>query len=303
MNEAQAARVLNSVLAVLAGSVLLTCLTAPPLFNAVLWIGREWDWSPLRRLSFEPLMTRLFMIYLVLGLTWAYRRLGDINAASIGLLPGLRWPQRVGRGILIGFVSVCIVLLPALWSGAWMWEPDAWTRIVTRLLHFAVGALLISYIEEVFFCGTCFGALRRLVHWFPAALAVSVTFALIHFLRPQHPEGIVYGQMWTGFSLLPHLLRITSDVRFYFPFGLTLFLMQLTICTYYQRQGHVYHVIGLHAGWVLGLQSARLFFKPDPLVDSFWYDSSNLARTYAASLLIGVFLLHALYARRSRHAD
>ncbi len=286
-------RMLRAVLLLIATAFLLACGTAPFIFNGLIAVGRAVPMlEGLRDLYFEEVISRLALIYLLLGFYPAVRLAGARSMAEFGLVGGVRWTREIVRGWLAGVLSVGLLFVIAWLSGAYVWAPDTWGRVAGRVVGYLVGGLLIGLIEETFFRGALFGLLRRIVAWLPAALAVSVFFSLVHFLRPEHPTGIVHGHWYSGFRLIPHLVRVTHDVEFYFPFALTLLLMGLVLCALYRRQGHLYFIIGLHAGWVLMLQGGRRFFDRDPDVLGWLFGTSdNMGRSWAATaLLAGLFI-------------
>lgn len=281
-------RVLNAVLLLMLGAVVLACITAPWIFNALIHLGRTVEaWEGLRDLEFEEVMARLVLIYLVLGFVPAIRLGGARTSSAVGLVRGVDWKREIGRGWSLGVGSIAALYMIALLLGAFVWSPAGWGRVAARLPGYLVGGLIIGLVEEVFFRGALFGYLRKVVHWIPAAVVISLFFAFVHFLRPESPSGIVHGEWHTGFLLLPYAFYITARLEHYFPFALTLFMMGMVLSFIYQREGRLYHIIGLHAGWVLALQLGRTLFERNVEAWGFLFGAAdNLARSWAALIML-----------------
>lgn len=290
-------RVLNAVLLLIVAAVLLACGTAPWIFNALIYLGRSVEaWEALRDLEFEEVIARLVLIYLVLGFVPAIRWGGARTLSAVGLARGTDWKGEVWREWLLGVGSIVGLYMIALLLGACVWEPDGWGRVAGRLPGYLVGGLIIGLVEEVFFRGMLFGYLRKVIHWLPAALVVSLFFAFVHFLRPESPSGIVCGEWHTGFSLLPHTFYITARLDHYIPFALTLFMMSMVLCFSYQREGRLYRIIGLHAGWVLALQLGRMLFARNLEVWGFLFGAAdNLARSWAALVMLLILWIWVVF--------
>ncbi len=297
-----ALRLLNAVLLLIVAAFLLACITAPWIFNGLIALGRNVAvLEELRDLRFEEIISRLVLIYLILGFYPAVRLGGASSFAPLGLTRDVPRIRAIGRGWLLGVVSVGALYVLGAVTGILVWAPDSWGRLVGRIIGYFIGGLLIGVIEEVFFRGALFGLLRRLVHWVPAALAVSAFFSFVHFLRPDSPTGIVYGEWYTGFALVPHMFHTTDQPGFYIPFALTLFVMSLVLCVLYRRHGHLYMIIGLHAGWVLALGAGRFFFDRATQVESVFFGTSvNLARSWAALTLLVLMLIWAAVPKTKR---
>jgi uncharacterized protein len=275
-------------------AVLLACLTAPPLFNLLLRVARTVPLlDSLRDATFEQVISRITLIYLILGGVVLHRWLRPVRWRTIGLPPlPSRW--RIMRsGWFLAAATILPLLLLAWASGSYVWHPGSMARVVSRIVAYFAAGLLISCIEEVLFRGALFGSLRRRLHWLPAAILISLFFSLVHFFRPEFPAGIAHAHWDSGFRLLPHIFYRTTETAHYIPFSINLFLMSLGLCVLCYRMGHIYFIIGLHAGWVFCLQLGRVLFRnvhPDhPLFGV----SANISRSWSATLMLVLFLVYA----------
>lgn len=114
----------------------------------------------------------LLLLYggLVALLAWRWRREP----------PCVRWGRprpALGIGVL-GVIFVCLqrLCLGSAWQPVW---PSSAAWVSALLLAFPIAA-----VEEGVFRGYLYGSLRHQMRPLPAALAVSLFFALVHLFRP-----------------------------------------------------------------------------------------------------------------------
>lgn len=294
-SENKGQRQLLGLSALILGSVLLACTTAPAVFNAIQGLREA---VPAFREAldypFGRVISRLFLLYLVGGFLPCLKWAGIRSPADFGFGPHPAWKREICRGWRMGMYSIGMLLLIAWATGSFVWEPAAAGRMVSRSMAYLIGGLLIGLFEEGFFRGGLFGGARRVFHWIPSMLVLSAFFSFVHFIRPESPEVIETAHWYTGFHILPHLLYQSDIVWKYMPFALNLFLMGVVLTLLFQRQGHVYYISGMHAGWVMALQMGRLLFGNDP--DRLLYVfgiSPNIGRSWAATALLIVMAILA----------
>lgn len=143
--------------------------------------------------------------------------------ASIGLASEKKG-KRFLRGWAIG-VGTSFTVVAAIWA-AGGYEARAFgealgsPKALMSIALLAVGFAVQSSAEELLFRGWLLSAMARKVHVAVAAGAVSTVFALLHFSPGQH-------------------LLVT----------LNLFLFGVFTCAWAVRGGHIWTVMGWHAGW------------------------------------------------------
>ncbi len=279
---------LRGIGAVVLGAILVSCLSAPPIFNG---LTRLADFFPQSRhltdLEFGRVVTRAFLVCLVLFSWMAVRRMHSWNWSALGVPRHPQWRQALGRGLCWGLVTVALVMAVALIGGGVVWNPPAWTRWAPRIITYGIGAVLIGFIEEIFFRGALFGMGRRLWPWFVVAVVTSAFFSWVHFISPRFPEAVETARWFDGFRILPHLLDTSRATDYYWPFAFNLFLIGMVLCTWYQREGHLWTVIGVHAGWVWMLRTARLFLDRDPETMTWWWGTtSHIGRSGLTTIML-----------------
>lgn len=292
------ARPLAALALMLLGPLVLGCILAPIAFSALsalqaaghlpAWLGND--------LRFERVASRCVMLSAVMFLVPAIRLAGLGAKLKADLTPRpSRWTD-LGHSVVIGCASMFALYVGGWFIGAYRLGSDA-GDVITELgtiLLFLIGAVFVGIFEESFFRGFLFSALRQCVGSWPAVVLAGGFFSSVHFLRPDAP-GIVTEVTWrSGFQLLPYLFA-RFDVVKDWPSALTLFVMGVTLCLYYEKQGHLFYVIGLHGGWVWAMRLGGHYFdRNKDVLDWFFSRSDLIARGPVAVFVILVFFLAAL---------
>jgi uncharacterized protein len=265
--------------------LILATLLTPPLM-ATGWIEIE----PHR------VMGRLAQVLILLGL-WPFLRLqGLANREALGLGPG--WPV-VKRTIVDGWglgVLILLVLAIALLELEIRLPdptPESWTRIAARVVQALIGGLLIGLLEETFFRGALYSAIRRRDGVRSAMVWSAALYAVLHFMKPGAlPESMAFdatGALWMFTHVFIDLFQWQNLDSL-----VALFVVGLFLALVRERTGHIGWCIGLHAGWVLVIQvNRRLTDGNDDSPLSFLVGDYDGTIGWLAALWIG--LLTALY--------
>ena len=290
-----------------AGAFLLAFVVAvfgaPYLFNGLISLGRALSAAEfLRDVEFEKVFTRTFVITLLLSFAFLSAMRGGAWE-GIGFRRDPRWGRRLLAGFGLGALTMLAVYLIGCLAGAYRPVSGLGGGVVVSALALAlVGALLVGFIEESVFRGGLFGALRGVLG-VPAAAAISsFIFAVLHFAEPIPSAGVVRGYWHSGLKIVPDLFRglLTGvDVQ---PFILTVFVMALVLCLFFQRQGSIYFIIGLHAGWVWVIAGGGVLLEAVGEPGVFLRDPAGAPRSYLALLVMLIFALAAGWRRRERGA-
>ena len=118
--------------------------------------------SSFAQIQFPRYLSRTLMILGLLGL-WPLARKLDIRLwPDLGLKKTAgRW-RDMARGFLFGFGSLACVALTAVISGARRFDNEHTTTEVLRHLgNASSAAIIVSFLEELFFRGLLFGGLRK----------------------------------------------------------------------------------------------------------------------------------------------
>jgi membrane protease YdiL (CAAX protease family) len=233
---------------------LFACLALAALLTYPLMETGWIDHAPQR------VMGRLAQVFILLGL-WPFLKamgLGSWDALGYGAARS-RFLLALGKGWLLG-----LAILLALAGSLVLLEvrvPDPlgndWLPgLLKKAAQALMGGLLTSLLEETFFRGALFSAIRRRGGASPAVYWSSFLFALLHFMKPHGlPDGVAFdwagtGQMFVhvfaGVFQLKHLDSMTA-----------LFLVGIFLALIRERTGHIGWCVGLHAGWILVIQVTR----------------------------------------------
>lgn len=260
-SKAGGKRLLGWILLITMGSIVAGSLLAPFLFNGLVKLGQtDPRFAGLRDLEFDSVTSRCVLVVLLIGVAAMLKISGMMSREELGFKKDPRALKRILWGFLIGCLTlVCVYAagwMAGVYSGRIVWKFNA----ITRLFHYLVGALVVGLIEETVCRGVIFGLFKRSVGLWMGAVLSSLLFALVHFARPAVPVGTVYGHWNSGLGLMGHLFGGVGWTPHFFPMVLTLFVMGMILCVFYDRYGNLYFIIGLHAGWVWVMRSGVLFF-------------------------------------------
>jgi len=255
-------KLLLYLLAVMLGGALLSV----PLFHggkaAHDWLSAsslhdtglvKWLLSEIERAQFTRYFNRAVLVCAIVFI-WPFMRWVRLER---GLLPGWR-PFKTG--LLQGGISFVLAagLLLALGFiflqiGAYQLRPDPrWWKLGEPI----TAALGAGIVEEFFFRGLLLGLLLRTMTERKALLALTLVFALVHFLKP--PEGWQIADAavtWSsGFLVLQQIAAGFGSVDFLLAEFATLFAVGWVLAKLRVQTGALWAGIGLHGGWVFGLK-------------------------------------------------
>ena len=223
---------------------LLGALIAPWAFGL---IHPHWPLIPFRRV-----FDRVLLVVAVAGLWPLLRAAGIRSLPALGYAHTPAWWRHILIGFGVGLVSLGLgAVLRQQFAG---WKTNYAGNLAT--------ALAVGIIEETFFRGGVFGALRR--GW-PLWLAVGVSsgiYAVLHFCKPTDPPSVNW---LTGLTHLGHVFQnFGVQVNW---FGLvTLLLAGVVLALVYAWTNALYFSIGLHAGWVFALKTVGAPLRDSVLV-------------------------------------
>jgi membrane protease YdiL (CAAX protease family) len=203
---------------------------------------------------FPRYVNRCFLILGLAGLLPVLRAVDLQSWRAIGLPHRPKAFPQIAWGFLLGLGSLACVVMLALASGARHWAPahNAWS-VASYLAKSGLTALLVAPLEEIFFRGALFGALRKTFHWTMALVLSSAVYALLHFLeRPESPGQVAWS---SGLAVLLGMLGGFADAGKFIPAFFNLTLVGMILGLGYQRLGSLHFSIGLHAGWIFWLKS------------------------------------------------
>lgn len=232
------------------GCLLLAALLSLPLFETG-WLAEE---DPQRVLG------RLAQVLMLLGLWPFLRWLGLARRPALGLdMPLARLRREAIWGWLFGALMMAAIVLLLLIGGARVLESWSFPWLL-KVLKTALGALiagcLIALLEETFFRGALFAAIRRRESLALAAGWSAALYAMVHFMKPRElPADMAadaLGVAWMVGSVFSGLFEWRNLDSL-----LALWLAGVLLALLRARTGSIAFGIGVHAAWVFVIQTSR----------------------------------------------
>lgn len=247
-------RVVIFLLAVLFGTALLSPWVAL-LLN---FIAEAWPSWPGLRQPFNRVFDRLFMS-LGIVLFFLFRPLLKINSLNQLGFPASRQGSRdLLAGFSVAWASVGALVIAMSLSEIFapyfrLALPIAAGRSLTALL----AAFTVAFLEEIFFRGLLFKGLLDDGKPVAAFLAANLFYSAIHFFKPG--ENISTPDAWSGIRHLVYFFQPFLEPGALVPGLFGLFLMGIALSYAFFQTHSLYLSIGLHAGWVFGIKTIRVF--------------------------------------------
>ncbi len=177
--------------------------------------------------------------------------------AEFGLARNPRKFRDLGTGFLLAFLPVLLLGAGYLWFDIYKIKPELLPAVLARI---ALTACVVAAVEEFLFRGVLLGLSVRAFGRIPAAIAVSLIFAAVHFLKPAKlPDATV--EWWSGFAQIPRVAGSLPPAELLLGGFASLVLVGLILALAALRTRSLFLPIGLHAGWVFGQQGLQWLAK------------------------------------------
>lgn len=236
-------RAFSWFMAAIAGTLLLAAALAYPVYLLAAAIGPDW--------AFHRVVSRFWQLTMLAGVATCVWRLRLTGRAAWGYaLPARRFAAQFGAGLAAGLATMLAVA--GAFAGLSIREPLPGLGLdqLTAALASGLGAgLAVALVEETFFRGLMFGAIRRESGPRAAILLTAVVYAAIHFLARTRIPAAEVGPA-SGFVLLSGVLRWFRDPAAVADAFLSLLAVGVLLGMVRQWTGSVAACIGLHMGWV-----------------------------------------------------
>lgn len=275
---------------------------AAAFWNVVVQSHPQWEKY---RYPFSSIFDRLFMVLgILLFLVWR-RALKIDSFAQLGLQAPRQGFPPILRGFFLAVASM--VVLVALMSLSDVFRPFlrlSFSEGLGRSVKALLQGLTVGLLEEIFFRGVLLKGLLEDVRPRSALIATSLFYSAIHFIKPSgNLAGAALGP-WLGFRHVLYSFTPFLDPINLFPGFFGLFLIGLVLGYAFLRTDSLYLSIGLHAGWVFGLKSIRVYgdYRREDLGWFFGSSDPKLVSGVAgwiAILAVGMFI-HRITRKRQR---
>lgn len=212
--------------------------------------------------KFERIFNRLVMILTLAAVAFLVRIKRE-TLAKLGLLWNRDSPRELFLSFSIGVATLAVLLgahflfRHAIWKVA-QHSAAGW---MIELSSVVAAAVLVSVIEEFFFRGVIFHALKERLSspvW-ASVLLTSLFYALIHFIGGKAPFIGPHPTFWDSLRLASAPLSSLANWRVYWPEAVGLFLFGLLLNALLIWTRSLYPSIGLHAAGVFFVKIDGLF--------------------------------------------
>jgi membrane protease YdiL (CAAX protease family) len=213
-------------------------------------------------IPFRRVFDRVFL-GVALALLWPLLRALEINSwRAVGYVRFAGWWRHLWIGVAVGVLSLAVAGVLCLATGGRVIAISPAYRWYDPGLFLLIG-LAVALVEETFFRGGLFGALRRCLPLWPAIITSSVIFSVVHFLKAR--GGKVGAETVTWLSGFTHLVQIAVDLPGqpgFIPGSISLLLAGCILALAFTRTRSLYLAIGLHIGWVFMIKMSGVLTDP-----------------------------------------
>lgn len=247
----------------IAGTLLLAAALAYPAYLAAVAIEPDW--------AFHRVVSRFWQLTMLAGIAACIWRLRLRGREAWGYAPSRRRSAvQFGAGLAAGVVTMLAVAATMGGLGIRDWLPGVQAADVAEALAAGLAAgLAVSLVEETFFRGLMFGAIRRESGPRLAILLTAVVYAAVHFLaRTRIPAAEVGPD--SGFVLLSGALRWFGEPAAVADAFLSLCAVGALLGMVRQWTGGVAACIGLHMGWVAVIKTTTATTRAVPDAPWLW---------------------------------
>jgi membrane protease YdiL (CAAX protease family) len=253
-------RIHHRLLIFLTASLALTCVISPWMSWGADWFADRWPTLLPERVPFSKVFNRAFMIAGII-LFIIYRRILLPAELKRLLTPGKRIAWRnffLGWGLALA----SMVLL-----GVAMTATDVFTpyfrvpleKALSRIAGAIAAGVFVGFLEEFFFRGILFLGFREYGPRLRAYLFANLFYSVLHFVKPGDDYFLQGFDLFAGFRHLLTTFEPFLEPLELLPGIIGLFLIGVVLSYALVRTGNLYLSIGLHAGWIFGLKTFRVF--------------------------------------------
>lgn len=228
--------------------------------------------------AYHEISGHLLIPIALLGLYPFFKRLQLDNKEALGYaLPRWRFTGDLGQGFLLGLLVIVPLVLALFALEIRVLKADhwVWATLGVKFGKALLSGLVVGFIEETFFRGALYGAIRGSSGFWPAATLASGLYAAVHFIDSDMSIPRESLHWWSGLVILGDAFRAFAHPADFVDSLLALFAVGIMLTAVRAKSGHIASCIGMHASWVVTIK----------LVKSI----SNVNETSALRWLVGTY--------------
>jgi membrane protease YdiL (CAAX protease family) len=239
------------LVAYFAGTILFGALAAPVLFWAAQALAAHGIFPALAQFDFESFFHRALLLGAIVLLWPLLRWLGIKTRRDLALEPNPRWLRDIGIGFILSWLPVLFCEIFFVRRGLYSMRSSVSAFDVTAIIPAVV---VVPLIEEALFRGLFLGVLLRAFRPWTANVLSAAIFSILHFLKA--PDQTTTSVHWfSGFLSVAHSTAQFSQPMLVLAGFTTLFVIGVALAHARIRTQSLWLPIGLHAGWVFGVEA------------------------------------------------
>jgi len=289
----------------------LACAISPILTLGADWFMTQWPALMPRRIPFHRTFNRAFMVSGIVLFLLFHRALITAEVKKLFLVgrAATRRDFLAGLGLAAGSILLIVTAMTAadIYTPFFRLRPSV---ALSRIAGAAASGMFAGVFEELFFRGILFMGLRSHIYDRRAYLLANSFYAALHFAKPAEAYFIDQLDLSAGFRHLAYTFTPFLDPMSLLPGFVGIFLVGAVLSFAVERTGNLFLAIGLHAGWVFGLKTLRVFgdfrVKRDQLGWLFGSSDPKILSgvvTWTILILTGVAVYHLTKSRAARSSD
>lgn len=250
------------VLALLAGALLAGATLAYPAWLLVGLLAEQ----PIHRV-----VHRIAMLLALVGLIYMWRRYGLADKPSLGYaLPRREFLAQLLMGLGIGAAIITPLMVMLFVLDVRVARGLEVGALIKLLLAGLASGLVVALIEETFFRGALFTAIRRESGAVLAVILPSLLYASVHFLGGRLRIPAEQIEWSSGFAVLSEMFDKYKDPAALVDSFLALFFVGVLLALARLRTGAIAVCIGMHAAWVCAIAVVRGSSQVNPDAAASW---------------------------------
>jgi uncharacterized protein len=212
--------------------------------------------------KFEKIFNRLIMVFTVTAAFLVLRK-KKVSWQEMGFDFTVAWKRLLAYGFLCGALMVtAITVVEVIWGPRYVRDPILFSDVIQRFVKGMLSGVVVGLVEEFFFRGFVFGALRKRIKLWGAVLLASAFYSLTHFLD----NGQIFIPAEPGFKdavrlLFGYLEPLVFQTQTILPEFIGLFLFGVLLTVAYLRSRSLFLPIGIHAGVVFVIKWQHSFVR------------------------------------------
>ena len=243
-SDASAVTVIFRIIALIFATLFISALVTPSIYVFLEWIYQREIWP------YSRVFDRVAMLVVFL-LIYRFRSFFYLRGLWADAKPYLSQQKflLIALGAFISF-STSFALISLIVSGETLeWSSVSREVMAWKFAKAVPAALLISFIEELFFRFFLFLTFRKKMSFLPAAALSSIIYSFVHFIQPVKSWKLDDNTLMSGFEYLVVIFERYA-LPGIIPASIGLFLVGITLCYMVEKTSSLLPSIGLHAGWV-----------------------------------------------------